>query len=240
MNISLCARRLVLLALAGTALAGAGPTTPSPDPRDLQGVWFGIGNQDPGNMRYVPQEGGEPPFTPAGLAVYRQRQDAADAGNPIRQLADDCMPHGVPAAIRLPTPLQIIQTPGQTTIIQEASRTVRIIFMDEAQPAAPTPTFIGHSVGKWDGDTLVVDTIGLRPNWLDPTGAPASEQMHLVERIRKIGDGKQIEDVFTITDPKYYTRSWTARRVYDWHPEERVQEYVCEESQRHEPTGGQP
>ena len=235
-------RRLHLSALLITAtsfLAGAAPLpAPPADPRDISGVWFGIGNQDPGNSHYTPIEGGEPPFSAAGLAVYNKRQAAATAGNPIRQPADDCMPHGVPAAARLPTPLQVIQTPGQTTIIQEASRTVRIIFMDEPQAKAPTPTFMGHSVGHWEGATLVVDTTGLRPNWLDPSGAPAGAQMHVVERFRKIAGGRQLEDVFTIADPEYYTRTWTARRVYDWHPDEHVQEYVCEESQRHEPAGG--
>jgi hypothetical protein len=129
----------------------------------------------------------------------------------------------------------VLQTPGQVTIVIEASRTVRLIYLDETHPANLEPTFMGHSVGRWEGDTLVVDTIGLRPNWLDITGAPASERMRVVERIRKIDGGQRLENLLTISDPKMYTRDWTARRVYKWYPGERVEEYICEESQRTEP-----
>jgi hypothetical protein len=230
---------LVLVALSAVpAVRGAtsAPSAPpSADPRDLSGVWFGLGNNDPGNARFDPIEGGERPFTAEGLSVYRKREAAAASGHPIRQPADECLPHGVPASARLPTPLQVIQTPGQVTIIQEASRTVRIIYMDVAHPVHPALTFMGHSVGHWEGDVLVVDTVALRENWLDISGAPASEQRHIVERFRKLDGGRRLEDLITIEDPKFYTRSWTARRVYDWHPEERVEEYVCEESERIEP-----
>jgi hypothetical protein len=218
------------------ATLAAEPTTPpSVDARDLNGVWFGIGNLDPTNGYYKPIEGGERPFTPAAQAIYERRQKLAAEGTPERQPADECVPHGVPAVIRLPTPLQIIQTPGQVTIIQEASRTVRIVFLDQPHPRDWAPTFMGHSVGHWEGDILVVDTVGMRANWLEISGAPASEQMHVIERLRKIDGGKRLEDVFTIDDPLMYTRQWTARREYLWSPGERVQEYICEESLRTEP-----
>ena len=219
---------IVSLCLVGRAPA-ADPVSP-PDPHDISGMWFGVGNNDPTNGFYAPIEGGKPPYTEAGLALRKRREDAAKSGMPIRQPADDCMPHGVPAVIRLPTPLQIIQTPGLTTILTEASHTLRLIYMDEKQPAHPDPAFMGHSVGHWEGDTLVVDTIGLRPNWLDPQGDPASDRMHVVERIRKIDNGKKLEDVFVLDDPKMYTQPWTARREYLWYPSERIEEYICEEN----------
>jgi hypothetical protein len=230
--ICLCGLGAVLVTLASAqdpeAFSDGGP-------RDLNGVWFGIGNNDPDNATIRPIEGGERPFTARGLEIYRHRQAAAAAAKPIRQPADECLPHGVPAVARLPTPLQIIETPGQVTIIHEASRTVRMVYMDEPQSPSSAPTFMGHSVGHWDGDTLVIDTIALRPNWLDITGAPASEQMHVIERLRKIDGGKRLENVFTIADPKMYTQPWTARREYLWYPGERVEEYICEESERTEP-----
>jgi hypothetical protein len=225
---------LAVCAIAGSTRA-ATPKPPSPDPRDISGVWFGIGNQDPNNGRFLPLEGGEPPFKPQAAAIQKKRADRAAAGDPESQPADLCYPHGVPAVIRLPTPLQIIQTPGQVTIIVEASRTVRPIRLDDTHPANLKPTFMGDSVGHWEGDTLVVDTIGLRPNWLDISGAPASERMHTVERFRKLDGGRKLEDVVTIDDPVNYTHPWTARREYLWSPGERVQEYVCEESLTVEP-----
>jgi hypothetical protein len=232
-------RRVFLLAgcaTLATLAAAQSPEARSPGgARDLNGVWFGIGNNDPDNATIRPVEGGERPFTARGLEIYRKRQQAAAAAHPIRQPSDECLPHGVPAVARLPTPLQIIETPGQVTIIHEASRTVRIVYLDEPQPPNAAATFMGHSVGHWDGDTLVIDTVALRPNWLDITGAPASEQMHVIERLRKIDGGRRLENVFTIDDPKMYTRRWTARREYLWYPGERVEEYVCEESERTEP-----
>jgi hypothetical protein len=137
--------------------------------------------------------------------------------------------------VRLPTPLQIIQTPGQVTIIHEASRNVRLVYLEEQQPSRLAATFLGHSVGHWQADTLIVDTIGLRANWLDITGAPASERMHVTEHYRKLNDGKVLENLIAIDDPVLYTHPWTARREYFWSPDERVQEYICEESLRVEP-----
>jgi hypothetical protein len=224
-----------LLLVMATAAATESPTPPSTDAHELSGVWFGAGNLDPNNSALLPIEGGERPFTAAGLAIYQRRQQLAAAGIPERQPADECVPHGVPAVVRLPTPLQIIQTPGQVTIIHEASRNVRLIYMEEQHPSRLAATFLGHSVGHWQADTLIVDTIGMRANWLDITGAPTSAQMHVSEHYRKLMDGKVLENLMTIDDPMMYTRPWTTRREYFWSPEERVQEYICEESLRLEP-----
>jgi hypothetical protein len=218
-------------ALALSLGANAAEKQPPPsDPRDISGVWFGIGNGDPNNGIYRPIEGGPAPLNEAGLAIYNRRHEAELSGAPERQPADECMPHGVPGSIRLPTPLNIIQTPGQVTIVHEAGHTIRIIHMDEKPPAHPRLTFMGYSVGHWDGDTLVVETSGLRANWLDVRGEPTSDRRRITERIRKIEGGKKLEDVFTIDDPEYYTHPWTARREYLWSPGERVEEYVCEEN----------
>jgi hypothetical protein len=211
------------------------PASPA-DPRDISGVWFGIGYQDSNNFYFKPVEGGEPPFTAEGLALHTKRTQAAEAGTPERDPASECMPHGVPHVISTPTPFQIIQTPGQVTFIHEASRNVRIVYMDEKHPPDIAPTFLGHSVGRWEGDTLVVDTIGLRSEpWLDFGGTPGSERLHVVERWRKIDGGKRLEVLVRIEDPKMYTRPWTARRDFLWSPDERIEEYVCEESLRIEP-----
>jgi len=228
----------VMLAVTLGGIASAsGPVqiAPSSDPKDISGTWFGVGNQDPANARFVPVEGGEPPFNAAGRAILDHRNALNAAGHPERQPADECMPHGLPAALRLPTPFEIIQTPGQTTILTEASRTVRTVVMDKPHPAQVERRFMGNSVGHWEGDTLVVDTTAMRANWLDISGAPASNTRHVIERYRKIDGNKKLEVLITIDDPVYYTRSWTARREYLWYPAERVREYICEEGARLEP-----
>jgi hypothetical protein len=110
-------------------------------------------------------------------------------------------------------------------------------MMDKPQESAHDleilPYYSGHSVGHWDGDTLVIETAGFNEKtFLDATGAPHSDQMTTVERIRKINGGKQLEDVVTVADPELLTKPFNARFVYDPHPEVRLQDYVCGEPHR--------
>jgi len=120
----------------------------------------------------------------------------------------------------------------------ELNHVIRIIIMDQKQVSSEeleiTPYYSGHSVGHWEGDTLVVETAGFNDStFLDGAGAPHSDQMTTVERIRKIGGGKQLEDVVTVTDPEYLAKPFSARFVYDAHPEVRIDaSYNCGEIHR--------
>jgi hypothetical protein len=94
------------------------------------------------------------------------------------------------------------------------------------------PYYSGHSVAHWQGDTLVIETAGLNEKtFVDATGAPHSDAMTTVERVRKLDDGT-LEDTVTVTDPEMFTRPWSARFVYDLHPEIRLEDYVCGETHR--------
>ena len=111
----------------------------------------------------------------------------------------------MPRLLASPYPFEIIQTPGQTTIIYELNHAIRVVAMDKPLPKdeelIPYPYYDGHSVGHWEGDTLVVETAGFNDKtFLDATGAPHSDAMKTVERIRKTG-AKQLEDVVTVHDP---------------------------------------
>ncbi len=136
-----------------------------------------------------------------------------------------------------PYPFEIIQAPpGQITIIHELNHQVRAIAMDKPLPSdkelIPFPFYNGHSVGRFDGDTLVVETAGFNEKtFVDATGAPHTDEIHTVERIRKISP-TQIEDVITIHDPEYYTRDWQARFVYNQRNDVRLEDYVCGEPHR--------
>jgi hypothetical protein len=93
----------------------------------------------------------------------------------------------------------------------------------------PDPTWNGESLGKWDGDTLVIDTIGLNENtWMDRAGHMHSDALHVVERYKRTGE-KTIEAAFTIDDPKIFTKPWTVNRTYSLRPGDKIGEYVCEE-----------
>ena len=97
-----------------------------------------------------------------------------------------------------------------------------------------TPYYSGHSVGHWEGDTLVIETAGYNDQtFLDATGAPHSDQMTTVERIRAISGGRRLEDVVTVSDPEYLAKPFSARFVYDSHPEVRIDaSYNCGEPHR--------
>ena len=91
-------------------------------------------------------------------------------------------------------------------------------------------------MGHWEGDTLVVDTVGVDDRtWIDEQGIIHGPDMHVTERIRKIDNNQTIEDLITVTDPKYFTRPWTYRNTYKWRPDVRLTEYFCEENNRNRP-----
>jgi hypothetical protein len=241
--------RTVLLALASAAfITGASwtasafaqpkpnlPETSSPDPRDLEGVWFKQATiDDPVARAKTGDSIARPPLpemTPKAMAMYKARDDARASGHVMSDPQLKCAPTGVPLAMFLPYPFQIIQTPGQITLVLEHNHTQQIIHMDQKQPAKPPPaTFMGHSVGHWEGDTLVVDTIAQRPENLLYPFLPMSAKTHVVERFRKIDGGKKLELSFTVDDPDLYPKPLTDRWEFLWWPRTKVFEYVCEEN----------
>jgi hypothetical protein len=181
--------------------------------------------------------GGDLPLTPAGKAAY----DKNTAGLKNNSLTDEarkfCVPDGVPRVLATPYPFEIIQAPpGQITIIHELNHQIRMVAMDKKLPSDDDlsifPYYNGHSVGHFEGDTLVVETAGFNEKtFIDATGAPHTDEMHTFERIRRTSP-TELEDVVTIHDPKYYTRDWQARFVYRLRNEVRLEDYVCGEPHR--------
>lgn len=229
-------RRLFLgAALAATLSAQAAAAEPaprappSPDPRNITGVWWTRGY----DRTFRALDGQLPPFTAAGKAEWDRHIAAEKAGKPIADAPTRCLPHGIPRLMASPYPILIQQSPGVVTFIHEVAHNVRLIYLDEPQAKDPDPTFLGHSVGRWEGDTLVVDTVGLNDQTqIDEEGITHSDRLHVIERFTKINGGTQLEDLITMEDPATFTRPWTARRVYDWRPDIRLMEYVCEENNR--------
>ena len=211
------------------------PARSSADPRDLSGVWF-VRVYTP---RVMTTNGRNPPFTPKGRAEWEERAQAEKDGRPIADASAYCWPHGVPRVMNSPYPLQIIQTKGETTIIHEVNHNIRHIYMDEPMPQAVETTFMGTSVGRWEGDTLVVDTQGVSDRtWLDERGITHGRGMKVQERFRKIEDGKVLESLVRIEDPEYFTEPWFTRMTFSWRPDMRLSEYVCEENNRNMPVNG--
>ena len=228
-------------AVAQTAPAPAKKVAPKPTapprggPGSLNGVWNNPAFSD---TRAGPPVGAEPaiqtadgqpiPYQPAVAALMDKRRQAAAAGKPMATNGSQCLPGGMPSMMHPPIELalQILENPGQVTVLFEFYGTFRIIHLNEKHPNDPDPTYFGNSVGHWEGDTLVVDTIAIN----DKTtifGAPHSEGMHLVERMRRTGPDT-MEDRILVEDPKTYTRPWTWLIKLKHIPGMRIREYVCE------------
>jgi hypothetical protein len=124
--------------------------------------------------------------------------------------------------------MEIFQVPEKVLLYQEAGNQLRQVHMNREHPKDLDPTYNGDSIGKWEGNTLVVDTVGFNAiTWLDHVGLPHTEALHVVERIRRVDHNTLVDD-FTIEDPKAYTKKWTASQTYTLKPGWEIAEYVCD------------
>ena len=241
---------LVLMASAG--ITGAqwlsnNPTVPrtrdgkldlkAPAPRtawgtvDLSGIWQT-------DVKYnanlaADLEPGDVVMLPAGRALFDQRQNNLGKDDP----EGFCLPPGVPRVNGVPFPQRIIQTPALVVILYETRTTFRQIVLDahHTLPSDPQPTWMGYSKGRWDGDTLVVETHGFNgKTWLDDAGHPQSEGARVTERIRRPDFWRLVVEL-TIDDPAMYAKPWTVTQEFRFDPDGELIEYVCGENNRDVP-----
>ena len=204
---------------------------PSGQGADLRGVW--IRRYEHGWENYAFSEA-LPPMTPWAQARFRESRpvfgpDAVavvETNDPTYQ----CLPPGVPRIYAHPTAFEIFQSADRVMIVYEFHQRFRHIYTDGRDHRAGRPvTWMGESVGHWDGDTLVVESVNFNDKtWIDRRGVPHSDQIHVMERFRRNGDGQLIVEI-TVEDPVAFTEPWTARRVFDsvnW----RLEENVCMEN----------
>jgi hypothetical protein len=144
-----------------------------------------------------------------------------------------CLPAGVPRAIGLPYPLRFMQAPDLIAILLEGNvHSYRLIFMNQPMPKEPNESWMGHSVGRWDGNTLVVETAGFNDKtWLDPGGHVHSDKMRVTERFTRLNE-KDLRYEFTIDDPGAYTKPWGWSYLLQGHPDWEIIEYVCNENNK--------
>jgi hypothetical protein len=167
------------------------------------------------------------PFHPWAAALHKERVANSFRDNPMLQ----CLPAGVPRLNAYTHPYKIVQTPELIVVLYESMTLFRQIFMDGRDlPKDPQPTWMGYSVGKWEGDTLIVQSAGFNDRtWLDGSGHPHSEAMRLVERFRRRNIG-QMDIEITIDDPKAYTRPLTYTQRQLLLPDTDLIEYICNEN----------
>jgi len=169
------------------------------------------------------------PLQPWAAALYRERRDNEGKDNPIAR----CMPAGVPTIDNIPTPFKLIQTPASIAILYEYNMEYRQIFTyGRRLPNDPNPNWLGYSVGRWDGDTLVVETAGLKDNtWLDLFGHPATDALRVTERFQRRDFGHMDLEI-TMTDAKAYTKPWRIELHPHLLPDNELLEWICLEGNR--------
>jgi hypothetical protein len=227
------------------AQSGQSPAAKAPaaagnfDAHDLSGVWnmsFPPNASQADLEIYVSQFGkDEPPMTPWSKERFDKTKPAfgkrgvlvAETNDPAFQ----CFPPGVPRIYLHPFPMQIMVTPKELIMLFEYDHIVRHIYTDGRQhPKDISPTYMGDSIGRWDGDTFVIDTVGFNDKtWLDRAGHPHSDQLHVTERLhRTAADRLQVD--FTIEDPVAYTKPFTSSMFLRLHPDWSLMEQVCEDN----------
>ncbi|HEY7338055.1 MAG TPA: hypothetical protein VH639_24425 [Bryobacteraceae bacterium] len=212
------------------------PNLSAPAPRkdgkpDLSGIWRG----DRQNTKYFGNvaadfKPGEFPIQPWGEALTKERR----AGFQAKERPDaNCIPIGVPQYYDVGAPFKIVQEPGLVVILYESFGAFRQIFLDgRPLPEDPNPSWMGYSVGRWDGDTLVVETTGFNgKKWLDQGGHPSTDALHITERFRRRTLG-HLDIEFTVDDPKAYTKPWTLNLPQLLFADSELLEFVCNENEK--------
>lgn len=219
-----------ILAQTAAPSATARPQ-PASHPADLTGIWLKARSEP--TFRFSMED---PPLAPWALEIYRRNRQGLQ--NPREQGLDEldpytyCYPMG-PTRLMLAGffHFEIVQLPAKIMLVFEVSNGVRQIFMDgRGHPDGWPFGWMGHSTGRWDGDTLVVDSVGLNDKtWLDIAGPPHSNALHVVERFRR-PSRETLEVEFLFEDPKAFTKPWGAKRQYQLRPNAELLEFiVCED-----------
>jgi hypothetical protein len=208
------------------------------DPHDLSGLW---NQNNPRNAsvfeRYWVYEFTKeaPPMTAWGQAQFNAAKSSFGAHTyPLAEVNDplyhDCTPPGLPRVYLHPFPMEIVQTPGEVLVLFEFDSLRHPIYVDgRKHDEALGPQWMGDSIGHWEGNTLVADTLNFNDKtWIDRVGHPHSAELHLVERFKRTDQDHLALDI-TIEDPKAYTRPWTAHLDFVLRPTWTLGEQFCED-----------
>jgi hypothetical protein len=225
---------LALGAQSSKQNATKGPSAPAPaSPHDLSGVWT---MHAPASARsYILDTftKDEPAMTAWGEEQYKATKPSNGPRTHTLDTTDDpvlrsCLPPGVPRIYLQPFPLQIVQIPNEVIIVYEYDHTVRHIYTDlQKHPDDLTPTYMGHSIGHWEGDELVVDTTGFNDStWLDRTGHRHSDQLHVVERLQRT-DRDTLQVDISMDDSKALAKPWVSQLIFQLKPDWKIMEQNC-------------
>lgn len=202
---------LLALSLLCPSLLAATDAVP-----DLSGIWVGARGRST-------QWPAAPLYTAEGAKFNALASSPSD---PVY----NCV-IGFGRIISVGMPMEILQDEDRITILHEYEHQVRRIFMDgRSHPERVRPTLMGHSIGSWEGSTLVIDTIGLKSSYFRPSGIPYSDEIHLTERLTLLEDkisGRILKTEITVEDPKFYQETWAVTKYSAFAPDTQFLEYDC-------------
>jgi len=194
---------------------------------DLNGItWHPVNPQE----SLTPADGSPAPLLPDARDTYRRNQASLKAGNDEFDLTRRCQPPGLPRLLSQPMPFEFLQRDEIILVVYQWNHLIRVVAMDVPQAEPIGPTFLGQSVGHWEADTLVIDTIAFNDTTLlDDLGMPHSESLHLTERYRLANDAQRLQLQLTIEDPQTFSKPWQAEFEFRGDAGGRLAEDVCVE-----------
>ena len=210
------------------ALAPANIAKPRPKPPfDLTGAWLHGGTPE----RFDPPAGFK--LTPAAQKHFDAAAQATKEGKIYRNDIGLCWPAGMPIMMTRVWPVAMIQLPTSIFMISELMNSLRIVYLDgrtHTDPDIAVKSFNGESIGRWEGDTLVIETKNFvdEHHWIhDRMGIPASDALHIVERIKMVNEGKRLEIEFALTDPKGWEGTWKMTKTWNRVDDRDIAEVEC-------------
>ena len=170
----------------------------------------------PGQSSFRVADLSNPILQPWAREELRKANERALSGKPAYTPKERCWPIGVPGFLLYPVfPVYFLQTPKEVVMIWAEDHQVRHIYLNQPHSARPTPSWFGESVGRYEGDTLVVDTVGMNGRtYIDNYRTPHTDRLHVVERFRMIDGGKTLEAMLHVEDPGAFTTPWDAKQLY--------------------------
>jgi len=213
-----------------SALSKENLAKPRPKPPfDLTGMWQHDGRAN--RWQFVPEKF---TLTPSAQVHYEAGLKALKEGGIYRDDIGQCWPAGMPLIMTRVWPIAMVQLPTVIYMISHFENSVRIIYLDgrpHTDPDVVVRTFNGESIGRWEGETLVIDTQYFRGDhhWMDQggLGIPAGEQLHIVERVRMVSGGRQLEIAYTMRDPEHWVGDWNSTKRFNRVDDVDIQEVEC-------------
>jgi hypothetical protein len=191
---------------------------------DLTGVWSIVSPRD----ALKTSEGKLPPLLPDAKAIYERHLAQAARGDRSFDGTTRCLPPGLPRLMLVRAPFEILQRPNTIYFVHELNRLPRRAYLNEKLPTDADPHYLGYSVARWEGETLVIESSGFEEGTLlDAAGLPHSDALHLTERYRLDEDGRHLHARFTVEDAKTFVAPWSFTAEYVKRPDYELRENVC-------------